>query len=292
MVNSMTGYGRGEAEGAGKQITVEVKSVNHRFLEAVVRLPRQYSPLEEKIKRVVQDKVSRGRVEVYLNFAESGEKKRFVKVDKDLALAYDKTLEDLARTLDISYSRDLYRLVSLPDVMSVEDTQEDLEEIWSVCNQALQQALNSFIAMRRQEGCRLREDLIHRINKIAQCIKELETRQPTVVTEYQEKLRQRIGELLAEVPLDENRLANEVALFADRVSITEEVVRIKSHLDQFKDSLDLHEPVGRKLDFLVQELNREINTTGSKANDLEIARTVVEVKSELEKIREQVQNLE
>jgi uncharacterized protein (TIGR00255 family) len=292
LVNSMTGYGRGEAEGEGKQITVELKSVNHRYLETVVRLPRQYNSLEEKIKRVIGEKVSRGRVEVYLNFAETGEKKRFIKVDKDLALAYDNTLEDLAKTLDISYSRDLYRLVSMPDVMSVEDTQEDLDAIWAVCNNALLIALTAFIEMRGQEGTRLQEDLIHRIDKIAQCIKEIEVRQPKVVKDYQEKLHQRLAELLVEIPVDENRMANEVASFADRISITEELVRLHSHLVQFKASLNLKEPIGRKLDFLLQELNREINTTGSKANDMEIARIVVEVKSELEKIREQVQNLE
>ncbi|HZW82878.1 MAG TPA: YicC/YloC family endoribonuclease [Candidatus Deferrimicrobium sp.] len=292
MVNSMTGYGRGEAEGEGKQITVELKSVNHRYLETVVRLPRQYNSLEEKIKRVIQEKVSRGRVEVYLNFAETGEKKRFIKVDKDLALAYDKTLEDLAKTLDISYSRDLYRLVGMPDVMSVEDSQEDLDAIWAVCNNALLLALTAFIEMRGQEGSRLQEDLIHRIDKIAQCIKEIEVRQPQVVKDYQEKLHQRLAELLVEITVDENRMANEVASFADRISITEELVRLHSHLAQFKASLNLKEPIGRKLDFLLQELNREINTTGSKANDMEIARIVVEVKSELEKIREQVQNLE
>jgi uncharacterized protein (TIGR00255 family) len=292
LVNSMTGYGRGEAEGEGKQITVELKSVNHRYLETVVRLPRQYNSLEEKIKRVIGEKVSRGRVEVYLNFAETGEKKRFIKVDKDLALAYDNTLEDLAKTLDISYSRDLYRLVSMPDVMSVEDTQEDLDAIWAVCNNALLIALTAFIEMRGQEGTRLQEDLIHRIDKIAQCIKEIEVRQPKVVKDYQEKLHLRLAELLVEIPVDENRMANEVASFADRISITEELVRLHSHLAQFKASLNLQEPIGRKLDFLLQELNREINTTGSKANDMEIARIVVEVKSELEKIREQVQNLE
>jgi len=288
----MTGYGRGEAEGAGKLVTVELKSVNHRFLEVLVRLPRQYSPLEEKIKRLIQEKVARGRVEVYFNFKESGEIKRFIKVDKDLAVAYDNALEDLAKTLEISYSADIYRLISLPEVVSIEDREEDLEAVWTICQQALNQALESFVLMRRQEGSRLKEDLIHRIDKIAQCSKEIENRQPQVVKDYQEKCRQRVTELLGEVPLDENRLANEIAVFADRVSIAEELVRIFSHLAQFKSSLNLKEPVGRKLDFLTQELNREINTIGSKANDLEIGRVVVEVKSEIEKIREQVQNLE
>ncbi len=292
MVSSMTGYGRGEAEGEGKQLTVELKAVNHRFLETVIRLPRQYSPLEERIKRLIQEQVSRGRIEVYLNFKETGEIKRFIKVDKDIAVAYDKALEDLAKTLRASYSSDVYRLISLPEVVSVEEREEDLDALWGVCSRALEQALAAFVKMRKQEGERLREDLIHRLDRIAQCIKEIEVRQPLVVQDYQEKLRQRISELLHEVPLDENRLANEAAVFADRISITEELVRLASHLAQFKASLNLPEPVGRKLDFLTQELNREINTVGSKANDFEIGRTVVEVKSEIEKIREQVQNLE
>ncbi len=292
MVSSMTGYGRGEAEGEGKQLTVELKAVNHRFLETVIRLPRQYSSLEERIKRLIQERVSRGRIEVYLNFKETGEIKRIVKVDKDIAVAYDKALEDLAKTVGASYDSDVYRLISLPEVVSIEEKEEDLDALWGVCARALEQALAALVQMRRQEGERLRQDLIHRLERIAQCIKDIEARQPQVVQEYQEKLRQRISELLHEVPLDENRLANEVAVFADRVSITEELVRLASHLAQFKASLDLQEPVGRKLDFLTQELNREINTIGSKANDLEIGKIVVEVKSEIEKIREQVQNLE
>ncbi|HWJ02463.1 MAG TPA: YicC/YloC family endoribonuclease [Verrucomicrobiae bacterium] len=292
MVNSMTGYGRGEGEGAGKLLTVELKSVNHRYLETFIRLPRQYNPLEEKIKRVIQEKVSRGRVEVFCNFKESGDIKRNIKVDKDLALSYDKALGDLAQSLGISHVPDAYKLITLPEVISLEEKEEDLEEIWEVCRQALSQALEAFVLMRKQEGGRLKEDLIHRIEKIAHRIKDIEARQPQVIEEYHDKLKQRISELLAEVPLDENRLANEVAIFADRTSITEELVRLDSHLVQFKASLNLKEPVGRKLDFLTQELNREINTIGSKANDLEIGKIVVEVKSEIEKIREQVQNLE
>jgi len=291
-VSSMTGYGRGEAVGAGKQLTVELKSVNHRFLETVVRLPRQYSPLEDRIKRSVQEKVSRGRVEMHFNFKETGETKRFVKVDKDIAVAYDKALGDLAKTLGTAYTTDLYSLINLPEVVSVEDREEDLEALWSMCQEALHLALQAFLEMRGQEGARLRQDLLNRLEKIANCNKEIELRQPYVVKEYKEKLRARLAELLEEVPLDENRLANEVAVFADRVSITEELVRLASHLEQFKSSLNAKEPVGRKLDFLTQELNREINTIGSKANDLEITRVVVEVKSEIEKIREQVQNLE
>lgn len=292
MVSSMTGYGRGEALGEGKQITIEIKSVNHRFLETVVRLPRQYSPLEEKVKKLIQEQVSRGRVELFCNFKETGETKRIVKVDKDLAVSYDSALEDLAKSLHISYATDLYRLVELPEVIKVEENEENLDALWLVVQKALVEALEHFTVMRREEGSRLRIDLIHRLDKIAQFSKDIEARQPQTIIEHQEKLTRRISELLAEIPLDENRLANEVAVFADRVSITEELVRLASHLEQFKSSLDKSEPVGRKLDFLTQELNREVNTIASKANDLEIGKIVVEIKSEIEKIREQVQNLE
>ncbi len=292
MLSSMTGYGRGEADGAGKVITVELKAVNHRYLETLIRLPRQYNSLEEKMKRDIQAQVARGRVEVYTNFKETGEAKRTVKVDKDLAVAYDKALEDLADVLNAAYQADVYRLMTLPEVVSVEQTEEDLEQIWQVMQLALQRALKNLVEMRQQEGNRLRADLVHRLDKITEGSKLIETRQPQVVKAYQDKLAQRVAEILADIPLDENRLANEVAVFADRVSITEELVRLDSHLQQFHATLNLQEAVGRKLDFLTQELNREINTIGSKANDLEIGKIVVEVKSEIEKIREQVQNLE
>ena len=292
MVNSMTGYGRGEGEGAGKQLVIELKSVNNRYLETLVRLPRQYNPMEEKIKRLVQERVSRGRVEVYCNFKESADIKRNIKVDKDLALAYDKALRDLAAILGSHYTPDVHRLIVLPEVTTLEEKEEDLEGIWEVCRQTLSLALTAFVEMRGQEGNRLKQDLLHRLIKIEQSIEQITVREPQVVKDYQEKLRQRISDLLGEVPLDENRLANEVAVFADRVSIAEELVRLASHLEQFRTSLNLQEPVGRKLDFLTQELNREINTIGSKSNDLEIGRAVVEVKSEIEKIREQVQNIE
>ncbi|HEX3015782.1 MAG TPA: YicC/YloC family endoribonuclease, partial [Desulfobacteria bacterium] len=199
MVSSMTGYGRGEAEGAGKNIVVEIKAVNHRFLETLVRLPRQYSALEERVKRVIQANVARGRIEVYLNFTQTGELKRKVTVDKDLAVAYDKALEDLASFLDVSYTADVYRLVQLPEVVSVEESAEDLEAIWSVCSQALSEAIRIFLQMRNQEGSRLSEDLIHRIDKIAQCINAIDDRQPQVVQDYQEKLQVRLAELLGDI---------------------------------------------------------------------------------------------
>ncbi|MDD2498607.1 MAG: YicC family protein [Desulfitobacteriaceae bacterium] len=292
MVKSMTGYGRGEAASDSHRITVEAKSVNHRFLEIVVRMPKQLLPLEEKIKSLVQEKVTRGRVDIFISLEENGEKKRLVKVDKELGLAYYNALRQLADTWGIPEKFDLVQMASLPGLLSLENEEDDLEAVWSVINEALICAMDDLIGMRASEGEKLAKDLLKRRETIAAYVDSIAERSPLVVSEYQEKLSQRIQELLGEVQIDESRLANEVAFFADRASITEELVRLNSHLEQMSHILSHDDAVGRKLDFLGQEMNREINTIGSKANDLAIGRLVVEVKSELEKVREQVQNLE
>jgi uncharacterized protein (TIGR00255 family) len=293
MANSMTGFGRGEGSGYGYHFTVELKAVNHRFFEASVRLPRNLNMFEEKIRKILQGKIQRGRIDVFINVKETEEKKRLVKVDKDLALSYDKTLKELAIALNTSYATDIYRLAALPEVFSVEDPETDFELLWEPLSQALDEALNGFIQMRQVEGERLAEDLAARLHTIMRAKDAVAGYSDTVVADYQNRLRERIQVLLSEnAILDEARLANEVAFFADRVSITEELVRLQSHIDQAQEALKSSEAVGRKLDFLVQEMNREINTIGSKANNLNIAQLVVQMKSELEKIREQVQNLE
>ena len=292
MVKSMTGYGRGEAVSDSHRITVEAKSVNHRFLEIVVRMPKQLLPLEEKIKGLVQEKVTRGRVDIFISLEENGEKKRLVKVDKGLGLAYYNALRELADDWGIPEKFDLVQMASLPGLLSLENEEDDLEAVWSVISEALICAMDDLIGMRASEGEKLAKDLLKRRETIAAYVDAIAERSPLVVSEYQEKLSQRIQELLGEVQIDESRLANEIAFFADRASITEELVRLNSHLEQMGHILSHDDAVGRKLDFLGQEMNREINTIGSKANDLAIGRLVVEVKSELEKVREQVQNLE
>lgn len=293
MANSMTGFGRGEASGHGYHFTVELKSVNHRFFEASIRLPRNMMSFEERIRKLLQERVQRGRVDVFINIKETEEKKRLVKVDKDLALSYDKTLKELALALETSYNTDIYRLTSLPEVLTVEDDEIDLELLWEALRAAVSEAITGFIEMRQTEGEKLVADLLNRLDVITHAKAEISVFAENMVPEYQGRLRERIQLLLGENSvLDEARLANEVAIFADRVSITEELVRLHSHLDQARQTLQSTEPVGRKLDFLVQEMNREINTIGSKANNLGIAQHVLEVKSELEKIREQVQNIE
>ena len=292
MANSMTGFGRGEANESGYQFSIELKSVNNRFLEIIVRTPRNFSSFEERIRKTLQDKFQRGRIEVHVNVVETEERKRSVKVDKDLALSYDKTLKDLALALHTAYETDIYRLVAFPEVLSVEEPEIDLDTAWGACAEALRIASDSFGQMRRIEGEKLTFDLLLRLDLITKYLQLVAERAPNVVTDYQERLQDRIQTLLGEVELDATRLANEVVYFADRASITEELVRFDSHLAQGRDALRSNDSVGRRLDFLVQEMNREINTMGSKANDLMIGQQVVCVKSELEKVREQIQNLE
>ena len=292
MANSMTGFGRGEASGRGYQVAIELKSVNHRFLEIVVRTPRNLSSFEERIRKILQEKFRRGRIEVYLNVVETEARKRLAKVDNDLALTYDKTLKDLALALHTVYETDIYRLVSLPEVLSVVEPEMDLDALWGTCAEALRIASDSFGKMRRIEGEKLTCDLLLRLELITEYLHLIAERSPCVVKDYQERLQERIQTLLGEVELDATRLANEVVYFADRASITEELVRFDSHLAQGRDALKSNDSVGRRLDFLLQEMNREVNTIGSKANDLKIGQLVVSVKSELEKVREQIQNLE
>ncbi|MEL1134173.1 YicC/YloC family endoribonuclease [Desulfitobacterium sp. THU1] len=293
MANSMTGFGRGEASGYGYQFTIELKAVNHRFFEAAVRMPRHLNSLEDRIRKILQGKINRGRIDVFVNVKETEEKKRLAKVDKDLALSYDKTLKELATALNTTYETDIYRLAALPEVFSVEDAEIDLELIWEPLSLAVSEALAGFIAMRQLEGGRLAEDLLERLHIIKNAKDEIAGYTDSIVADYQTRLQERIEVLLGDKAiLDEARLANEVAFFADRASITEELVRLQSHMDQCQEALNSSEPVGRKLDFLVQEMNREINTIGSKANNISITQHVVQMKSELEKIREQVQNLE
>lgn len=292
MLRSMTGFGRGEAIGQGRKFTVELKAVNHRFSEVVLRLPRPMSPLEERARRYVQARISRGRVDGYFSVEECGEKTPTVKVDKALASSYYKAMKELQEELGIAGDIKLKHLIGLPNIFLLEEPQEDIELWWPVVEEALARAVVGLLDMRESEGARLKVDLQKRIDIIAEITKTIEQRAPLVVDEYRERLTQRLQEWLNDGVLDLARIGAEAAIFAERSNITEEVVRLYSHITQVKTTLEKDEPVGRKLDFLVQEMNREINTIASKSNNLEISKAAVDVKSELEKIREQVQNIE
>lgn len=292
MIRSMTGYGRGRADTEGRSYNIEIKSVNNRYLDINIRLPRQINPLEERIRKHISSKVNRGKIDVYINQEKFGDEDLVVKVDTNVADAYYNALTTLKEHFGLAEDIRLSHITSYPDIISTEKRDEDIEIIWNVLIKALDEALLMFLEMRSQEGTKLCEDIRERCQFIFSRIEEVEGRSSIVVDEYREKIKARIGEYLKEVEIDEARLLNEVAFFADRCSITEEIVRLKSHISQLTKTLTDKETVGRKLDFLIQEMNREINTIGSKANDLYITNIVVDVKSELEKIREQIQNIE
>lgn len=292
MPRSMTGYGRGEQVSEQAKVVIEVKSVNHRFGEIVCRLPRELSGLEDRFKAAVAEKVARGRVDVYFNREEYGEARRIIVLDKELASSYYNALTELADHLQISQAVDVESISRLPEVMTISAPPTDLDAVWEESRGALDQALDNLTQMRMREGNRLADDIRQRVETIQNLVASIEDRAPLVVEEYRARLLERVAQLMGETPVDPQRLAAEVVLYAERSSITEETVRLYSHLDQVRDVLSQELPVGRKLDFLVQEINREVNTIGSKSSDTAIARAVVEVKSELEKIREQVQNIE
>ncbi len=293
MIKSMTGFGRSQLNENGYAMICEIKGVNHRYFDPHVRMPRRYGSLEEKVKEELKKQLSRGRLEISINIEKTGESERNIEVDKGLAMAYYKSLKDLAEYLDISADIRLIDVFRLPDVYSLEDIEEDLEVTWQVLQRCLGIAIDSLVEMRIKEGQNLLQDMLARNDFILTRVDILEKRSPLVAQEYQEKLRKRITEMINQPMIDEARILQEAAIFADRASITEEIVRLKSHVKQFNEVLNNgDEAVGRKCDFLIQEMFREINTVASKANDIEMSQVVVEVKAELEKIREQLQNIE
>jgi len=292
MVKSMTGFGRSQVNARGYEVTCELKSVNHRFFDLHTRISRRYGYLEDRIKDELKKNLNRGRLEISINIEKTQEKARNITVDKGLAMAYHESLKDLAGNLNISPDFKLMDIFRLPDVFNLVDEEEDPEVIWEVMKEAVEEALGSLMEMRRKEGDNLSLDILSRNGYILSAVNLLEKRSPQVALEYQEKLRSRITDMLGNVNIDENRLLQEAAMFADKASITEEIVRLKSHVKHLDELLQSPDAVGRKCDFLVQEMFREINTIASKANDIEMSQIVVEVKAELEKVREQLQNIE
>jgi len=292
MIKSMTGFGRGEASLPGYQITCEVKGVNHRYFDFSLRMPRRYNQLEDRIRDKTRQAVARGRIEVFINIEKTGEARRNIKVDNDLAIIYHNSLKDLAESLQIESAVNIVDIFRLPEVFVLEESEEDLEVVWSGIEAALASSLEGLVSMRMREGQALAADIRERNEFLLATVTSLEERTPLVVQEHLERMRKRIAELVPETAADESRLLQEIAIFADRASITEELVRMKSHCAQMDELLQASEPVGRKCDFLIQEMFREVNTVASKANDLSISRIVVELKAELEKMREQIQNVE
>lgn len=292
MIKSMTGFGRAVAETDGYVITVEIKSVNHRYFEFSSRIPRQYGFLDDKLKSYINSRVSRGKVECYVSIDALNTEAAHVVVNNTLVSAYVSALKELSKNYDLKEDFGASTVARFQDVLVVKKADEDEEKIWSYVKSVTDTALDKFIAMRTVEGEKMKNDISSRADYILSCVEYIEKRSPETVKEYNDKLVERVHDLIGDVSLDEGRVIQEVAIYADKVAVAEETVRLRSHLDQLKAFINADEPVGRKMDFLVQEINRETNTIGSKANDVDIARKVVDIKAEVEKIREQIQNIE
>ena len=292
MLKSMTGFGRAVEEIDGYVITVEIKSVNHRYFDFSSRIPRQYGFLDDKLKSYINSKVSRGKVECYVSVEALDTEDAAVVINKTLASAYVKALKELSEEYSLKEDFGTAFVSRLPDVFVLKKADEDEEKIWQLVKSVTDEAIEKFIQMRAVEGAKMKEDVASRAEYILDCVSFIEERSPQTVKEYNDKLVERVHEIIGDVSLDEQRIIQEVAVYADKVAVAEETVRLRSHIAQLKTFLESEEPIGRKMDFLVQEINREANTIGSKAQDVEIARRVLEIKSEVEKIREQVQNIE
>ena len=292
MIKSMTGYGRSQQLADGMNITVEIKSVNHRYFEFSSKLPRNYGFLDEKLKSFFNGRLTRGKMECYVQIEAVEEPDTVITLNHSLVKGYIDAYKELAETYGLENDVKVSDISRVGDIFMVRKQAADEDRIWAAVHTVAEAALDGFVSMREREGARLRDDVLFRLDEIISNVEYIESRSPETVKEYNEKLLTRMKELLGDAHIDEQRIITEAAIFADKVAVAEETVRLRSHISQLRSFLDLSEAVGKKMDFLVQELNREANTIGSKAQDVEIARRVVAIKAEIEKIREQIQNIE
>lgn len=293
MANSMTGYGKSQKVLSGQRITVEVRSVNHRYFDCGVKVPRDYLFLESKIKSVVQSEVVRGKVEVFVSMEQAEEATCKVPINHTMAQAYLQALQEVASTYQVVLDVTASEILKFPDVMSSK-TQPQIQSdfLEEAVLSVLKEALYDFSTLREGEGARMQRDMLEKVSDLEDILQKIEGKAPQVALEYQVRLQEKLEKILENVSIDPQRVLTEVAIFADKVAIDEEIVRLHSHLSLLRTLLQQQEPVGRKLDFLIQEFNREMNTIGSKCNDLEMSHWVVDLKAILEKIREQAQNIE
>ena len=289
---SMTGYGSTKGSVEGQEITVELKSVNNRYLDCSVRLPRNFLFAEDTVKQAVSAGVSRGKVDVFVSAQASQDSGTVVSVNEDLARGYRDAVSHIAETLGLESGLNAFNIARFPDVLAVERRELDKDKAAAALSEITAKAVEEFNAMREREGERLRRDMLGKLETIEGLVSVVEERSPQTVKEYRERLEARLRDILADRSLDEQRVITEAAIFADRTAVDEETVRLRSHIAQFRTMLEEGSPIGRKMDFLVQEFNRESNTIGSKCSDASLAKVVVDLKSEIEKIREQLQNVE
>lgn len=290
----MTGFGRGVYSDEEVKFVVEIKTVNHRYNDIFIKMPKTLNQLEDKIRTTITSKIHRGRVDISISMDLFNNSNKKVNVDKKLAIAYDNVLRELAVALEIPYTTALLEIAKQPDVLVITEDEADITIFADKLNLALTAAVENILQMRTIEGQNIKNDLLSRVCKLEGLVSTIKVQEPIITNDYRDKLLVKVKEFIndSNVVVDEGRLLQEVAIFADRINFTEELVRLSSHFIQFKTNLEVSEPIGRKLDFIVQEINRETNTIASKANDFTVANIIVELKSEIEKIREQIQNVE
>ena len=292
VLKSMTGYGRAQKILSGRDILVEIRSVNHRYYEYSSRVPRTYNYIDEKLKALLKTGISRGKVEVSVTINNIEAKDTEIAINKSPAEGYVNALRSIADDLGLIDDLSLSKLMKLPDIFNIQKTPDDEEQIWKDVCEVAQEALDKFVTMRSVEGEKLREDVIEKAENILGMVGRVEEFAPLTVENYRNRLYQKLKDVLESKDIDQQRILTEAAVFAEKIAVDEETVRLRSHIAQLKDMVNSDEAVGRKLDFIVQELNREVNTIGSKAQDLNITKLVVDMKAEIEKIREQIQNIE
>lgn len=293
MIRSMTSFGRSNSEEGKKRVfTVEMKSVNSRYLDVNIRIPKSIISLEEEIRKMISNSLNRGKVDVFINIKNYNEGVGVPKVDINLAQGYLQCLKEIEEKLNIKNDISVMQIARFPEVITMIEEEDKIDEIWEELKPLISSSLDMMINMREVEGEKLKEDILIKINQIEDLVSKVEEFADSIPKVFKQKLEERLKDLLGNVEVDENRIATEVCILADKATVDEEIIRLNSHINQVRETLKLNEPIGRKLDFIVQEMNRETNTIGSKSSDIKMTNIVIDIKNILEKIREQVQNIE
>ena len=291
-MKSMTGYGRAKLQKESREYIVEIKSVNHKYLDMNIKLPRNLFCMEDRVRKSISNKISRGKIDVFITYINNGIEGKNILINKDIARLYIKELEELANENNIASGLRATEISKLPEVLNIVIDEDDEDKIWSDLNECLEEALSNFVNMRETEGERIKLDLEERLNEINENVAKIIQNSTGLIEEYVVKLRNRIKEMLDTDIVDETRLAQEIVIYSDKISIEEEITRIKSHIEQFRTLLDEKDPIGKKADFIIQEMNRETNTMGSKSGSIDIINLAIKIKTQIEDIREQIQNIE
>ena len=292
MVKSMTGFGRCEISEGDRKMTVEMKSVNHRYLDVAIKMPKKLNFFESAIRSLLKTYIQRGKVDVFITYEDLSEANTTLRYNQALAAEYLKYLNQMAEEFHLEQDVKVSALSRYPEVLVMEEVQEDEEELWKLLEKAVKGACEQFVETRIREGENLKRDLLIKLDELLEHVAYVEERSPQIVAEYREKLTEKVKELLADTQMEESRIAAEVTIYADKICVDEEIVRLKSHVKHTKETLEKEDSVGRKLDFIAQEMNREANTILSKSNDLEVSNHAIELKTGIEKVREQIQNIE